>query len=155
MADVWRHKLLTDEKEINAELEAMEKAPVAEGEETKLDGAKDELSQRLGDVQKKLVDMEAETGPARAALLLAGLGFSESDQKMATRSFSGGWRMRLALARALFVKPDVSCTSNKLTIASNVGRAFKHVGSERHCMARGLSSDLARNHSRCVGHTIV
>ena len=52
--------------------------------------------------------MEAETGPARAGLLLAGLGFSEADQKTPTRSFSGGWRMRLALARALFVKPDVS-----------------------------------------------
>lgn len=108
MADVWRHKLLSDEKEINAKLEGMEKAPAAEGEESKLDGEKDELSQKLGDIQKKLVDMEAETGPARAGLLLAGLGFSESDQKMATRSFSGGWRMRLALARALFVKPDVS-----------------------------------------------
>ncbi|KAI9632629.1 putative translational regulator GCN20-like ABC transporter protein [Dioszegia hungarica] len=106
-ADVWRHKLLTDEKEINAKLERMEKALVAEGEENKLDGEKDELSATLGDIQKKLVDMEAETGPARAALLLAGLGFSESDQKMATRSFSGGWRMRLALARALFVKPDL------------------------------------------------
>lgn len=51
--------------------------------------------------------MDAETGPARAGLLLAGLGFSDADQKQATRSFSGGWRMRLALARALFVKPDV------------------------------------------------
>jgi ATP-binding cassette subfamily F protein 3 len=71
------------------------------------DAEKDELAARLGDVQRKLVEMEAETGPARAGLLLAGLGFSDADQKMATRSFSGGWRMRLALARALFVKPDV------------------------------------------------
>lgn len=48
--------------------------------------------------------MEAESGPARAAALLAGLGFTESDQSRPTKSFSGGWRMRLALARALFVK---------------------------------------------------
>jgi len=48
--------------------------------------------------------MDAESGPARAASLLAGLGFNEEDQQRPTRSFSGGWRMRLALARALFVK---------------------------------------------------
>lgn len=111
-ADVWRHKLLTDEKEINAQLEQMEKATVAEGDVARNDNEKDELSLRLGEIQKKLVDMEAETGPARASLLLAGLGFSESDQKLPTRSFSGGWRMRLALARALFVKPDVSISCN-------------------------------------------
>jgi len=51
--------------------------------------------------------MDAESGPARAAALLAGLGFDESDQQRPTRSFSGGWRMRLALARALFVKPSL------------------------------------------------
>jgi ATP-binding cassette subfamily F protein 3 len=106
--------LLTEEKELNAKLEAMEKAaptPV-EGEDEPenakaAEAEKDDISARLGELQKKLVDMEAETGPARAALLLAGLGFAESDQKLPTRSFSGGWRMRLALARALFVKPDV------------------------------------------------
>ena len=68
---------------------------------------RDELSARLGDVQAKLVDMEAETGPSRAAVLLAGLGIIGADQQKPTREFSGGWRMRLALARALFCKPDL------------------------------------------------
>ncbi|EIW66575.1 hypothetical protein TREMEDRAFT_70139 [Tremella mesenterica DSM 1558] len=104
-ADVWRHKLMTEEKELNAQLEVLEKA-TADGDAGN-DTEKDDLAGRLGDVQKKLIEMEAETGPARASLLLAGLGFSEVDQKMPTRSFSGGWRMRLALARALFVKPDL------------------------------------------------
>jgi ATP-binding cassette subfamily F protein 3 len=112
-ADVWRHKLLTEEAELNLKLEGMEKKPAVEGEggaeaNAELDREKDELASRLGDIQKMLLDMEAETGPARAGLLLAGLGFAEEDQKRATSSFSGGWRMRLALARALFVKPDVS-----------------------------------------------
>lgn len=112
-ADVWRHKLMSEEAELNIKLEALEKRPQAEGDggaeaNAELEREKDELSSRMGDIQKKLVDMEAETGPARAGLLLAGLGFSEADQQRATSSFSGGWRMRLALARALFVKPDVS-----------------------------------------------
>jgi ATP-binding cassette subfamily F protein 3 len=106
-ADVWRHKLITEEKEINAKLEQLEK-PTEEGAVPVTEGEKDEFASRLGEIQKKLVDMEAETGPARAGLLLAGLGFSDTDQKAPTSSFSGGWRMRLALARALFVKPDVS-----------------------------------------------
>jgi len=53
---------------------------------------KDEMTARLGDIQKKLIDMEAETGPARAAQLLVGLGFEVEDQQKPTRAFSGGWR---------------------------------------------------------------
>lgn len=110
-ADVWRHKLITDEKEINAKLENMEKNPIPneapEGDKIAAEREKDELAARLGEIQQNLIDMEAETGPSRAAHLLAGLGFSEADQQRTTGSFSGGWRMRLALARALFVKPDL------------------------------------------------
>ena len=109
-ADVWRHKLLTEATELNAKLELMEKIPATDIPAGHV-AEKDELSLRLGDVQQKLVDMDAESAPARAGLLLAGLGFSETDQKLSTKSFSGGWRMRLALARALFVKPDVSASS--------------------------------------------
>ncbi|WRT63872.1 uncharacterized protein IL334_000798 [Kwoniella shivajii] len=110
-ADVWRHKYITEEKELNVKMEELDKATSREGiapeEVEALDREKEEVLNTLGEVQKTLVDMEAETGPARAGLLLAGLGFSEDDQKRITSSFSGGWRMRLALARALFVKPDL------------------------------------------------
>lgn len=110
-ADVWRHKLMQDEIEVNARLQQMEKEPLPadapEAVKTEFAREQDDLSVRLGDIQKNLVDMEAETGPARAGALLAGLGFSEEDQQRPTSSFSGGWRMRLALARALFVKPDL------------------------------------------------
>lgn len=50
---------------------------------------------------------EIEKAPARASTILSGLGFSVERQAWPTKSFSGGWRMRLALARALFSKPDL------------------------------------------------
>merc|ERR1719412_2098974 len=51
--------------------------------------------------------MESDKAPSRASVILAGLGFTPAMQERATRTFSGGWRMRLALARALFCKPDL------------------------------------------------
>lgn len=53
----------------------------------------------------RLEKMDASTTEARAAQLLHGLGFTKRMQAKATRDFSGGWRMRIALARALFVDP--------------------------------------------------
>ena len=51
--------------------------------------------------------IESDKAPARAAVILAGLGFTPEGQSAATKTYSGGWRMRLALARALFSKPDL------------------------------------------------
>lgn len=100
-ADVWRDHLMKQEAELNAKLAELE----SEGDDKRFEDAREETSTRLAEVHARLAEMEAETGPSRAAALLAGLGFSEEDQKRTTKSFSGGWRMRLALARALFVKP--------------------------------------------------
>ncbi|KAI0762415.1 P-loop containing nucleoside triphosphate hydrolase protein [Fomes fomentarius] len=97
-ADVWRDTLLREEAALNAQLAALD----SEGDDKRFEDAREEAQTRLADVHARLADMDAESGPARAAALLAG---DEEDQKRPTRSFSGGWRMRLALARALFVKP--------------------------------------------------
>lgn len=51
--------------------------------------------------------MESDKAEARAASILYGLGFSTEAQQQPTNSFSGGWRMRLSLARALFCQPDL------------------------------------------------
>ncbi|GFY13188.1 ATP-binding cassette sub-family F member 3 [Trichonephila clavipes] len=64
-------------------------------------------SGRLQEIYAELQLIEADKAPARASVILAGLGFSPEMQRKATKEFSGGWRMRIALARALFSKPDL------------------------------------------------
>jgi len=61
----------------------------------------------LQEVYERLDDLDSDNAEARAATLLAGLGLDAEMQAKPTRSFSGGWRMRIALAQALFVMPDL------------------------------------------------
>ncbi|MET0867811.1 MAG: ABC-F family ATP-binding cassette domain-containing protein, partial [Pseudorhodoplanes sp.] len=62
---------------------------------------------RIADIQTRLVDIDAHSAPARAAAILSGLGFAAPDQERAVSEFSGGWRMRVALAAVLFAEPDL------------------------------------------------
>jgi ATP-binding cassette subfamily F protein 3 len=62
---------------------------------------------RLADVHERLLAIEAHSAPARAARILVGLGFDEDAQNRPLESFSGGWRMRVALAALLFSRPDL------------------------------------------------
>ncbi len=62
---------------------------------------------RLGDIHERLIAIDAYTAPARAARILSGLGFDEVVQAQPLDSFSGGWKMRVALAALLFSEPDV------------------------------------------------
>src|ERR1700726_4985126 len=62
---------------------------------------------RIADIQTRLVDIDAHSAPARAAAILSGLGFSTSEQARPVGEFSGGWRMRVALAATLFAAPDL------------------------------------------------
>ncbi|MDB5573757.1 MAG: glycosyl transferase family 1, partial [Tardiphaga sp.] len=63
--------------------------------------------ERIAEIQTRLVDIEAHSAPARAAAILSGLGFSTADQARSCSEFSGGWRMRVALAATLFSAPDL------------------------------------------------
>jgi ATP-binding cassette subfamily F protein 3 len=63
--------------------------------------------ERLGEIHDRLRAIGADAAPARAATILAGLGFDEAAQARPVSTFSGGWRMRVALATALFANPDL------------------------------------------------
>ncbi len=63
--------------------------------------------ERIGDIYMRLEEIDADRAPARAGEILAGLGFSTADLDRAMSEFSGGWRMRVALAAALFAEPDL------------------------------------------------
>ncbi len=62
---------------------------------------------RIAEIHTRLADIEAHSAPARAAAILSGLGFSTADQARSCSEFSGGWRMRVALAATLFAAPDL------------------------------------------------
>ena len=62
---------------------------------------------RIADIHQRLADIDAHAAPARAARILAGLGFDEAAQQRPCAEYSGGWRMRVALAAMLFREPDL------------------------------------------------
>jgi len=63
--------------------------------------------QRISDIHERLNDLDAHAAPSRAAQILAGLGFDEAAQNKPCSEFSGGWRMRVALAAVLFLQPEL------------------------------------------------
>lgn len=76
-------------------------ALMAESEQEGLD------PDRMAEVHERLIAIDAYTAPARASRILVGLGFDEENQGQPLDSFSGGWKMRVALASLLFSQPDL------------------------------------------------
>ncbi|XP_008296677.1 ATP-binding cassette sub-family F member 3 [Stegastes partitus] len=104
-SDTQREELLHEEKTLNAR--------IANGT---ADGME---SVRLSEIYVKLEEIEADKAPARASVILAGLGFSPKMQQQTTKEFSGGWRMRLALARALFARQYIQVFIDRFRYNAN------------------------------------
>ena len=62
---------------------------------------------QIANIQERLIDIDSYSAEARASTILAGLGFTVEDQKRACKEFSGGWQMRISLAKVLFWSPDL------------------------------------------------
>ncbi len=92
---------------VEKEREKLEKEAEALNELIIEDDGNDDLHDHLAAVYERLEQMDAATAETRASTILCGLGFTPFKQKQPTSSFSGGWRMRIALARALFIQPTL------------------------------------------------
>ncbi|MBN2716621.1 MAG: ABC-F family ATP-binding cassette domain-containing protein [Deltaproteobacteria bacterium] len=82
-------------------LSDLERTALLQRAETETDSA------QIAHIHERLNDIDAHTAPSRAAAILAGLGFTEEMQQQPLSTFSGGWKMRVALAGALFSEPDL------------------------------------------------
>ncbi|XP_068715392.1 ATP-binding cassette sub-family F member 2-like [Montipora capricornis] len=97
----------SDKTALDCVMEVDEERMRLESEAAELTKLGDEGSDRLFDVFERLDELDADQAQTRAAEILSGLGFTSAMQATKTKDFSGGWRMRIALARALFVKPTL------------------------------------------------
>lgn len=99
-ADVELMSLRAEEAELNDKLSTLDVSKdVHEDDE--------DLAGRLTEVYDRMAEIGGASAEARASKILHGLGFTEAMQKRATNLFSGGWRMRISLARALYIQPTV------------------------------------------------
>lgn len=117
-SDVERTALLQEEQDLLAKLEQDDSMPVASSVKerheklkssgsTSSDSSFQEDLKRLDEVYARLQLLAADSAEARAAMILSGLQFTPEMQAGPTSALSGGWRMRVALAAALFIEPDL------------------------------------------------
>ncbi|KAG2501866.1 hypothetical protein HYH03_000364 [Edaphochlamys debaryana] len=98
-ADVELMALRAEEKELMEQLQEEGKQPA--------DFDHDHAQDRLNEIYERMAQIGASSAESRASKILHGLGFTDAMQRRTTTSFSGGWRMRISLARALYIQPTL------------------------------------------------
>jgi ATP-binding cassette subfamily F protein 1 len=101
-ADVELMGLRKEEKELNDKLQDPDQS-AADDPNFEIEAAQ----ARLNEVYERMGQIAGSTAESRASKILHGLGFTDVMQKRSTQSFSGGWRMRISLARALYIQPTL------------------------------------------------
>ena len=117
-ADVELIALRDEEAAINEQLSALDVGGGGDGDGSSTqdktmamaaegDGEDADLATRLTEIYERMAEMGGASAEARASKILHGLGFTKDMQARSTNLFSGGWRMRISLARALYIQPTV------------------------------------------------
>ena len=109
---------------------------------------------RIAEIHMRLVDIDAWSAEARAAEVLNGLGFSHDDLSRATREFSGGWRMRAAIAGVLFSQPDLLLLDEPTNYLDLEGAAWLEGYLKKYPHTVIIVSHDRELLNRCVTHTM-
>ena len=109
---------------------------------------------RIAEIHTRLVDIDAWSAEARAAEVLMGLGFKHADLARSTREFSGGWRMRAAIAGVLFSQPDLLLLDEPTNYLDLEGAAWLETYIKRYPHTVIIVSHDRELLNRCVTHTM-
>lgn len=109
---------------------------------------------RIADIHTRLIDIDAWSAEARAAEVLMGLGFKHEDLARQTREFSGGWRMRAAIAGVLFSQPDLLLLDEPTNYLDLEGAAWLETYIKRYPHTVIIVSHDRELLNRCVTHTM-
>ncbi|MEM7458089.1 MAG: ABC-F family ATP-binding cassette domain-containing protein [Pseudomonadota bacterium] len=109
---------------------------------------------RIADIHTRLIDIDAWSAEARAAEVLMGLGFKHEDLARQTREFSGGWRMRAAIAGVLFAQPDLLLLDEPTNYLDLEGAAWLETYIKRYPHTVIIVSHDRELLNRCVTHTM-
>lgn len=109
---------------------------------------------RIGEIHMRLADIDAWSAEARAADVLMGLGFTNADLYRPTREFSGGWRMRAAIAGVLFSEPDLLLLDEPTNYLDLEGAAWLESYLKKYPYTVLMVSHDREMLNRCVTHTM-